>query len=193
MSAPAPARSRTQNLNEVLENKPALPLKADAPQPELKSWGQRCIAFTMYFLSDRDGICRKFQREIASHTTFDKSTANHQIRAMVTDGAVIEVEPGDTNRHKPIPKGYKLHPTIRALFPVLLPHQKQKIREMISWELQPGFRIAQFGKCAGQKMSNDSVSSQNWMLPIIAMNSALESKTDLRTKQMAPKAGFKRK
>ncbi len=92
--------------------------KIAAPQLKLRSRVQYSIAGAIHFFSSRDGICRKFQREIAAHTKHNDATVNRNLGAMAAAGAVMVREPGETNpAKKPIPKGTNFRLMFEISFP----------------------------------------------------------------------------
>jgi hypothetical protein len=160
----------------------------------LRSWVQQSIAGALHCLSDRDKTCRKFQRELAAHSLHNEATVNREIRALVKAGAVVEVEPGQTNpTKKREPKGYMLHPDVRALFPALSAFQKRQIHRMRSWVLQPATRTIRSGERQGQPWHSSSPQSQLWFLDVIAMNMNRDGQTDKDLEELAALAGFKKK
>jgi hypothetical protein len=162
--------------------------------PRLTSWVEYSIAGALYVLADRDGVCRKFQREIAAHTDHIQATVSRHLALMERAGAIVIVEQGKKTPPFPIPKGYKLHTRIRAFFPARLQsHQKRKIRNINTWNLEPGVHVKQSGKHAGEPWHSSSSQSQRWFLQRIAMEANTDLEADCDLEELAQMMGFRKK
>jgi hypothetical protein len=162
----------------------------------LKSWVQHSIVGAIHFFAGRDGVCRKFQREICAHTRHNQATVNRSIQEMLRTGALILVQQGQAlgNRGQSIPNAYRLGPSVRDLFPKLSSYRKDLIRRVSAWPLEPGQRIKKSGLRTGEIWRSSSPQSQVWVAQVIAMNAQPpndEAQIDLE--ELARQAGFKKK